>query len=195
MDKIKFGIDTRFVVLLLFMAFAMALRIWFSTDADLTSLSNFSPVGAMALFGGAYFSRHRAFFFPLLTLWISDLILSRFVFYGEWRLFYEGAGWTYAAFALMVWVGKYLKGRPKGISFVKAALSAVLIHWIVTDLGVWLSGGMYPMTAAGFLACLAAAIPFEINFLAGTLLYGAVLFGAFEWLRDRHAALQLNIEG
>ncbi|HET7819717.1 MAG TPA: DUF6580 family putative transport protein, partial [Bacteroidia bacterium] len=42
-----------------------------------SSLTNFTPIGAMALFGGCYFAdRWKAFLLPLLTLWLSDLLLS-----------------------------------------------------------------------------------------------------------------------
>jgi hypothetical protein len=38
-------------------------------------LTNFTPIGAMALFGGCYFeNRWKAFLVPLLTLWLSDLL-------------------------------------------------------------------------------------------------------------------------
>jgi hypothetical protein len=41
------------------------------------------------------------------------------------------------------------------------------------------------------MACLVAAIPFELNFLAGTVVYSAILFGAFEWMKKRYSALQI----
>ncbi|MOA27484.1 hypothetical protein D3C78_1483650 [compost metagenome] len=41
--------------------------------------------------------------------------------------------------------------------------------------------GLYPLTLAGFGACLIAAIPFELKFLYGTVIYGAVMFGFMAW--------------
>ncbi len=189
MKVLKSDNHLRTFMLLLLMAATMALRFWFASDSELSALSNFSPVGAMALFGGAYFSRYRALAFPLLTLLVSDLLLNRFVFYGEWQLFYEGAGWTYGAFALMALTGHWLLRRVTARRFLGAGLLIVFIHWIVTDLGVWLGSAIYPMTPGGYVACLIAAIPFELNFLAGTLFYGAVLFGGFEYLQQRNPVL------
>ena len=58
-------INPRFAVLLLLMIVAAAMRI--PNAAQLTPWANFTPIGAMGLFGGAYFtSKWKAFAFPLL---------------------------------------------------------------------------------------------------------------------------------
>lgn len=191
MRNLTQNLSNRTMVLLLFMALVAAARVATSgSGGQISALSNFSPVGAMALFGGAYFSRYKSFLFPLLTLWVSDLLLNRLVFYGEWRLFYEGFYWTYGAFALMVLVGKTLLRRVTIARFISAAILTVAIHWVVTDIGVWLSGMTYPQTAAGFWACLVAAIPFERNLLVGTVTYGALMFGLFEWMKAKQLVLK-----
>lgn len=179
MNKSKF--DTRSIVLFLFILITGVWRVFISSSGEVSVLSNFSPLGAMALFGGVYFSNWKGFAFPLLTLWSSDIIMNRFIFYGEWVLFYDGFIWVYGAFALMVLVGKWMKPNKSVSLFIGSSLIIVLIHWIVTDIGVWLGSSIYPQTLAGFWACLVAAIPFELRFLAGTLIYGVVLFGSFEW--------------
>ena len=52
--------------------------------------ANFAPIGGMALFGAAYYSkRYWAFIIPIVTMWISDLILNNVV-YGE---FFDGFVW------------------------------------------------------------------------------------------------------
>ncbi len=184
----------RNTVLVLIILAVIALRTWFAGDSDnLAPFANFSPLGAMALFGGAYLIGWRGFAFPILAIWVSDILLNRFFFYGEWVLFYEGAFWTYGAFALMVLVGRFILQNVTVSKFLFSAVTVVLIHWIVTDFGVWMQGTLYPKTAAGFWASLVAAIPFERNFLIGTLAYGAVLFGAFEWLKNRHPVLRREV--
>jgi hypothetical protein len=52
-----------------------------------------------------------------------------------------------------------------------------LIHWVVADIGAMYIPGLYPATLAGFWACLVAAVPFELKFLYGTMVYGTVMFG------------------
>lgn len=181
----------RLSVLLLFVVIIAAMRVIFSMDPALAPFANFSAVGAMALFGGAYFTNWKAFAFPLLALLISDLLISRFAHWGgEWQFLYSGAAWVYGAIALMVVVGRYLMKRKTVTNFLLSSVLIVLIHWIVTDFGVWAMGTMYPKTLAGFGACLVAAIPFEWNLLFGTLIYGVVMFGGFEFVQRRYPSLQ-----
>jgi len=184
----------RLGVLIFFILMIATVRVIFSLDESLAPFANFSAVGAMALFGGAYFNNLKALAFPLLAMWIGDIFISRFAYYGgEWQLFYSGAAWVYGAIALMVLVGRYLMKVKSVGNFVLSSLVVVFIHWIVTDFGVWAGGTMYPKNLAGFWACLVAAIPFERNFLIGTLVYGTVMFGAFEWFKMRFPSLRLAV--
>ena len=44
-------------------------------------MPNFTPIGAMALFGGAYLNnKYHAFLIPIASLWISDLVLNNFIY-------------------------------------------------------------------------------------------------------------------
>lgn len=186
---LKKFISPRSLTLILFVLAAALSRVLFSV-ASLSTLANFTPIGAMALFGGAYFSRGKALLFPLLTLWISDVILCRVNAYHEWRLFYDGFIWVYLAFVLMVLVGRYVEANKSVGRFVSSVVLCMLIHWVMTDTGVWLSGTMYPMTLAGWVACMVAAIPFEFNFIMGTTIYGFAMFGGFGWLQSRVVSLR-----
>ena len=175
------------LLLLFFMALVAIIRVFMSLDAEVIPvMSNFSPLGAMALFGGRYFKKTSAFIFPLLTLWVSDIFLNRFLFFDEWVLFYDGFLWTYDAFALMVVVGKYALKKVNVSSIIGSSLLIVLIHWIVTDISPWLANPIYPNNLLGYWMALVAALPFERNLLVGTLVYSAVMFGSFEYIRGRY---------
>ena len=100
--------NPRIIFLLALMTAVAILRVVLNPKSGFAFLSNFTPVGAMALFGGAYFTSKKAYIFPLLTLWLSDILLSRFVYHHEWQLFYSGFYWIYGAFTLMVVAGNYL---------------------------------------------------------------------------------------
>jgi hypothetical protein len=184
--------NPRTAVLLLIIAAVAVLRVAGSFSREISPLINFTPVGAMALFGGAYFDgRLKPFVFPLLTLFIGDVILS-FTVFNEFRsgLLYSGWFWTYAAFALMTLAGKLIIKDVNLSSVLTATLLCVFIHWIVADIGAWLMpGSLYPKTTAGYVASLAAAIPYETRFLAGTLLYSGIMFAGFEWLQQRYPRL------
>ena len=182
--------NPRIILLLAFMIAVAILRVVLNPKSGFAFLSNFTPVGAMALFGGAYFTSKKAYLFPILTLWLSDILLSRFVYNHEWQLFYSGFYWVYGAFALMVVAGNYLLKNVSVKNILASAIVITFIHWIIADLGVWLAGSMYPKTIGGFCACLTAAIPFERNFLSGTLLYSAIMFGSFEWMKSKYPLLR-----
>jgi hypothetical protein len=192
MNKMTQYFTPRTLAILAFMVLVALIRVLSAINGELSPLSNFTPLGAMALFGGAYFSRPRAMAFPLLTLWMSDIILNRMVFYGEWRLFYDGFYWTYGAFVLMVVIGQFMMNKKTVGRLVLSTLVVVFIHWIVTDTGVWLVRETYPITLQGYWMCLLAAIPYELNFMVGTLVYGAILFGSFEWMQYRFPIFKIS---
>ena len=192
MSNIKF--NPRTLILLLFILIVGMMRVLVPVIGDIKVLANYSAIGAIALFGGAYFNNNaKAFAFPLLTLLVSDVILSLTVYkaYSSGFL-YEGWYWVYGAFALMTLVGKLVIKKPGVLSFVAATLIVVLIHWIVTDFGMWYGSPSFPQTLAGFWTVLEMAIPFEFRFLYGTLGYGAIMFGLFEFLRYKYPVLSFD---
>src|SRR3954469_1813162 len=103
-------INPRTIILLAIICMAAILRLITYFTNHLGPISNFTPIGAMALFGGAYFTgKLKPFIFPLLSMFISDIILS-FTIFSQFRsgLLYSGWYWTYSAFALMTLAGKII---------------------------------------------------------------------------------------
>ena len=187
MSFIKF--DLRAVLLLVFITAIAAIRVIINFDTQISPLANFSPVGAMALFGGAYFNKQwKAFGFPLLMLFLSDLVLQQTVFkaYGN-GILYEGWYWVYGAFALMTLAGRWLLKKITIRTFITSVLVCVLIHWTITDIGVWYGSKIFSQNLEGYINCLVVAIPYEWRFLTGTLVYGIILFGLFEWMQQRNS--------
>ena len=58
-------------------------------------------------------------------------------------------------------------------------MSGSVVFYVVTNLGVWLVGDLYPRTLDGLATCYIAAIPFFRNTLAGDAGYTVALFGGF----------------
>lgn len=185
-------INPRTIVLLAFMVAVAVIRIIFSLEPTMSPIATFTPLGAMAIFGGAYFQKNiKAYLFVLLTLWMGDIILNRLVYYNEWRFFYEGWYFTYAAYALMVFVAQRIIKKANAKNIAIASLVATLTHWIVTSPTCFLvPTSLYPATWDGYLASLVGAIPYERNFLIGTLAYSGLLFGLFEWAKSKYSVLQ-----
>ena len=148
---------------------------------------NFTPIGAMCLFGGAYFQRKwAAFIVPLAALFISDVVLY-FVLYGN-----QGFTVTvmkYHWFALTVLIGMTLRGGVTIGRVTAASLGASVMFFLLSNFDVWLGSTSYPQTPAGLLACYVAAIPFGLNMLAGNLVYCALMFGGWELMASRWPAL------
>lgn len=179
-------------ILLLFMLLIVGLRVLAPLSADFKLIANFSGIGAVALFGGAYFkNKINAFLLPVLVLFVSDLglVLTMGVDYG----FYSGWYYTYIAFLLIVLAAYLIIKKVNVQNVLTAGIVGVLIHWLVADFGVWYGSTLYSQDLTGFWACLVAAIPYEKNFLYGTLGYAALMFGVFESLKAKYPALNKDI--
>jgi len=171
-------INLRFYVLLAMVIIAGLSRL-------IVHLPNFTPIGAMALFGGAYFAdKLKAYFMPLLSLFLSDMIIQGIVYQGQYGFpLYEGWYWVYGTFALIVLFGTVMIKKITVANVLLACIVAALAHWIITDFGVWYSGcnvAVYTKDFNGFVLCYTMAIPYLMNFLMGTVFYAGILFGAFE---------------
>lgn len=175
MTKNKITIRFGFITLLILLAALSRL---------LPHPANFAPIGGMALFGAAYYSRRVwAFVIPVVTMWISDLILNNVVYGAYFDSFvwlYEGAWFTYGAFILIALMGMVTLRKIKVPNLLFSALSASAIFFLMSNFGVWFSGTMYPKDFGGLIACYTAGIPFFKNTVMGDMFYTAILFGAFE---------------
>ncbi len=153
---------------------------------------NFTPVTAMALFGGAYLLNKKiAFIIPILAMWISDLILNNLVY----AAYFEGFSWygnlyVYGAMILIVALGIALLKKVTIGKLIGVSLGASLIFFLISNFGSWLQIPAYSKDFNGLLQAYAAGLPFLRNSILGTLFYSGVLFGTFEWLKSRYPALQ-----
>jgi hypothetical protein len=118
---------------------------------------NFTPLTAMALAGGVYLDKRFSIVLPLAALFISDLFIG----------FHNTILFVYGSFVLII----------------GTALFSSILFFIVTNFGVWLTGGgwFYPKTWQGLIECYTLAIPFFRNMVAGDFIYTVVLFGLFEF--------------
>ncbi len=144
---------------------------------------NVSPIAAMALFGGAYLADKRlAFLVPFLALLLSDLILG----------LHDTMLYVYGGFALTVVIGFWVANRVNPGRVTIATIGASILFFLLTNLGVWLTSGLYPMTVDGLMQAYIAGIPFFQNTLLGNLVFSALLFGGFAALQRNVPALSTN---
>src|ERR1700712_161913 len=123
-------INTRTVVLVLMIVAAAAMRL--VTYKFPYILSNFTPVGAIALFGGAYFTdKWKAYAVVLASLITSDLIIN-YLYFSKIELF-PSSIWLYACFAIMIFIGTLIK-KVNIASITLASFAGILVHWLIMDM-------------------------------------------------------------
>ena len=155
---------------------------------------NFSPIEAVALFGGAYFAqRSTALWIPLAAMFLSDLALG-LINGGIYSEYFLNAGFVlvYLCIALSTLLGFRLRGRVTAVRVAGYSLLGSLLFFLVTNFGTWLGSTMYPHSGAGLVAAYVAGIPFFQNTVGGTLFYAALMFGSFAYLRQRNPGLNLQ---
>ncbi len=156
-------LNARFVFvtgLILFGAFMRLIPHW----------PNFTPIAAMALFGGAYFqNKNMAFIIPLAALLVSDLILG----------LHQYMLAVYASFAVVVFIGIYLRQRIGVGSVIAASVVSSLLFFIVTNFAIWLGSPFYPQNPAGLMESYIAGLPFLSNGFLGDLFFSTLFFGGF----------------
>ena len=155
---------------------------------------NFSPVEAVALFGGAYFARRSvAIWVPLVAMFVSDLALG-LINGGSYSEYFLSAGFglVYLCIAVSTVLGFGLRGRVSAGRVLGYSLLGSVLFFLVTNFGAWLGSPIYPPTGAGLLAAYVAGIPFFQNTLLGTLFYSTLMFGTFAALRRHNPELALQ---
>lgn len=139
---------------------------------------NFSPVIAMALFGGAVIKDKKlAFILPLLAMFISDVLFEvTGIAPGFW-------GWGqlvgYGILALITVVGFNLK-KITALNVAGFSVVSSFIFFFLSNSSVWVFDSVsYANNFSGWATCLAAGIPFLKNGLAADLVYSTVFFGGY----------------
>jgi len=155
---------------------------------------NFTPLIAIALFGGAYFTNKKwAFTAPLSAMILSDIGLALMMGY---EFFTSMRVVVYSCFVIITLMGFLLRGKVKFFNVALVSLAGSILFFIVANFFVWIGGAhnLYPKNMAGLVECYVAAIPFFKNTLISALVYSGVLFGSFELAKYRFPLLSKKVE-
>lgn len=150
---------------------------------------NFSPIEAMALFGGAYFARRwMGVALPLIAMLLSDIVLG-LVNGGLYVEHFTSLPFilVYGCIALSSVMGFALRGRVSAGRVIGFSLMGSVLFFLVTNFGVYLTASAMPGSEAclaGILPCYISALPFFQWTALGTLFYSMILFGGFALLRS-----------
>ncbi len=148
-------------------------------------IPNFTPIAAMALFGGVNFkSKPMAFLVPLSAMFISDCLLELTTGYG----FHNTIIYVYASFALTSLIGLYIRKNVNIQTVLVGSLISSILFFIITNFGCWAASG-FQQGAVGLAAMYTAGIPFFGPTLAGDIFFNGILFGSFYFAQRRGPSL------
>ena len=133
---------------------------------------NFAPIAGLALFSGSHFKKKVALLIPISAMIFSDLFLG----------WHSTLVYVYASFVVITLIGSRLSQKPNGKSLALASFFSSILFFLVTNFGVWLSGGLYPKTLGGLHQSYLMALPFFRNTILSDLLYTFSFFYGFEYI-------------
>ena len=136
----------------------------------LSNIPNFSPIAAVALFSGFYFSNKKlALVIPISCMLISDLIIG----------FHSLLWAVYLSFSLIVVLGFFMKTTSPKKVMLNSIWSSILF-FLITNFAVWATGTYYSKDLSGLTLCFTMGLPFFKYTLLSSIIFSTVLFGGFE---------------
>ncbi|MBI5045301.1 MAG: hypothetical protein HZC02_05235 [Candidatus Levybacteria bacterium] len=135
---------------------------------------NFAPITAIALFGGMYMNRKYALILPFIIMVISDFFLG----------FHDTLVFVYGSFLISGLLGLGVREYKTAGRILLITIAASIQFFIITNLGVFLAGHIYPKTIQGFIDCYVMALPFFRNTIVGDVLFTTSFILAFELLKQ-----------
>ena len=169
------------LILFVLILAAAVYRIW-----D-TRPMGFAPQIAMALFAGSVSKDKKfAFLFPILSLFISDLLYQLLYSQGLTTIkgFYSGQISNYIIIASITIIGFFINKNKVGQIFI-GSLAGAVYFFLVSNFTVWIGGGLdinnlpYDRSFSGLLLCYTEALPFFKWSLLSTLLFNGIFFGSY----------------
>ena len=158
-------LNARNLFILVLILTAAALRVWGNLPY------NFTPVAAIALFGGSMFSnRLMAFVLPLAIMIVSDAFIG----------FHSSMLAVYAAFLIVVLIGRGISENPTMLKSLGGAALGSVLFFLITNAAAWWVLPEYTKDLSGLMNSYVAGIPFFRGTFAGDLLFTTIFFGSYK---------------
>ena len=159
-------------------------------------MPNFSPLGAIGLFGAAYFDKKwKAILIPIAATWLSDLFINNVIYaqyYSKFTWFYEGFYWQYGSYILITLISLTIFNNINTSKVLTGVVVSTAIFFIISNFGCWIGSTFYPQNFVGLMTCYAAGIPFLKGTLLGDLFYAGILFGGYYLLQSKVSFFKLS---
>jgi hypothetical protein len=147
-------------------------------------IPNFTPIAALALFSGyAFKDKKWAIVFPLIVLFISDIIIG---FYDPIVMVF-----TYLSFVIIAILGAKMIKKIKVSNVFLSSITASVTFFILSNFGVWL-GGWYSYSWQGLINCYIMAIPFFRYEIVGTLFFSTIIFSIYHYVISPFAKVKMQ---
>lgn len=134
-------------------------------------LWNFTLVGGVFLFAGAYFQQKRT----AVVLMLTAMLMSDFVIG-----FHNQMLSVYFSYALVLALGFLLKANaeelPARFKVFGFSVLGSFVFYAITNFSVWFEGSLYPMTFSGLVESYVMGIPFYRNQLISDILFSSLFF-------------------
>lgn len=142
----------------------------------------FTPIPALALFGGVYINKRFAFIVPLTVMAITDFFLG----------YSQSTPYVYASLVFTGFLGYFLRTRKTVQNVLVASITSSVIFFLITNFNYWLPHGLYPKTFEGQLQAYLMGLPFFRNMLLGDLFFTGLFFGSYELVKlliEKHSVI------
>ncbi|HEX6849289.1 MAG TPA: DUF6580 family putative transport protein [Chitinophagaceae bacterium] len=169
------------VILFMLILVCALYRVWDSRPMG------FAPQIAMALFAGSVIRDKRfAFLFPVLSLFVSDLLYQFLYSQGLTTIkgFYSGQWQNYLLIASITIIGFFINKNKIGQIFF-GSLAGAVYFFLISNFMVWVGGGWdinnhpYPGSFNGLMLCFTEALPFFKWSVLSTLIFNGIFFGSY----------------
>jgi hypothetical protein len=141
---------------------------------------NFSAAYALAFCAGVYFPRRLAWWLPLTTLFVTDLIMN--VFYYQTAPVDDRMLVNYLAYGAIILLGQRFKPRAAWLALVAGGLAGAIVFYLLTNSASWILDPAYSKTLLGWIQALTVGTPgwpHTWEFFRNTLLSGGMFTGLF----------------
>lgn len=148
-------------------------------------IPNFTPIAAMALFGGAHFKdKASAVLVPLIAMFLSDCVIQL----TTGTRFHNTLIPVYFSIALISFIGMYVKRNITFQSVLIGSLVSSVLFFVITNFAVW-AACCYDQGFKGLVTTYILGIPFFGPTVAGDLFFNGILFGSFYFAQKRIPSL------
>ena len=128
---------------------------------------NFTPILSIALLSGFYIKNRYIVILPILAMLFSDIIIGN----------HGLVVWVYSSLIFIFILGSFAL-KDSTIDIITKSMLSSFIFFVLTNFGVWFTGG-YSYNYNGLLLCYTMALPFFKNTIISTTLFSLAIFGIY----------------